>query len=59
MKTINDEIGFIEKQLLKKGYRLTRKGRSWAENFEAIVFLGGLLLIFGIVGSIETGRWFG
>ena len=59
MKTINDEIGFIEKRLLRKGYRLTPKGRSWAENLEAIVFLGGLLLIFGIVGSIETGRWFG
>jgi len=59
MKTINDEIGFIEKRLLRKGYRLTPKGRSWAENLEAMVFLGGLLLIFGIVGSIETGRWFG
>jgi hypothetical protein len=58
MKTINDEIGFLEKQLLKKGYRLTPKGRSWAENLEALVFLGGILLIFGIVGSIETGRWF-
>jgi hypothetical protein len=59
MKTINEEIGYIESRLLKKGVRLTPRGRSWAENFEASVFLGGILLIFGIVGSIETGRWFG
>jgi hypothetical protein len=58
MKTINEEIGYIESRLLKNGIRLTPKGRSWAENLEAMVFLGGLLLIFGIVGSIETGRWF-
>jgi hypothetical protein len=58
MKTINNEISFIEGQLLKRGIRLSPKGRSWAENFEAIVILGGILLVFGIVGSIETGRWF-
>ena len=58
MKTINDEIGFIEGRLLKKGIRLSPKGRSWAENFEAMVFLGAILLAFGVVGSIETGRWF-
>ena len=58
MKTINDEIGYIEGRLLKKEIRLSPKGRSWAENLEAMIFLGGILLIFGIVGSIETGRWF-
>jgi hypothetical protein len=58
MKTINNEISFIEGRLLKRGIRLSPKGRSWAENFEAIVILGGILLVFGIVGSIETGRWF-
>jgi hypothetical protein len=58
MKTINDEIGYIEGRLLKKGIRLSSKGRSWAENFEAMIFLGGILLAFGVVGSIETGRWF-
>jgi hypothetical protein len=58
MKTIDEEIGYIEGRLLKKGIRLSPKGRSWAENLEASIFLGGLLLIFGIVGSIETGRWF-
>ena len=59
MKTINDDIGFIEGRLLKKGIRLSSKGRSWAENFEACVVLGGILVIFGVVGSLETGRWFG
>ena len=58
MKTINDEMSFIESRLLKKGIRLSSKGRNWAENLEAMIFLGGILLIFGIVGSIETGRWF-
>jgi hypothetical protein len=59
MKTINEDIGFIESRLLKKGIRLSSRGRSWAENFEACVFLGAILLAFGVVGSIETGRWFG
>ena len=58
MKTINDDISFIEGRLLKKGIRLSPKGRSWAENLEAMIFLGGILLLFGVVGSIETGRWF-
>jgi hypothetical protein len=58
MKTINEEVGYIETRLRKKGIRLTPKGRRWAENFEVSVFLAGILLIFGVVGSIETGRWF-
>ena len=49
----------IEEYLTKKGYRLTRKGRRWADNFEALLFLGFILLAFGVVGSIESGRWFG
>ena len=59
MKTINEEIGYIEGRLLKKGIRLSPKGRSWAENIEAFAFYGFLLLVFGIVGSIESGKWFG
>jgi hypothetical protein len=58
MKTINEEICFIESRLLKKGIRLTPKGRRWAENLEAFVFFGFLLLAFGVVGSIESGKWF-
>jgi hypothetical protein len=48
----------IEERLLKKNIRLTPKGRRWADNFEAILFYVVILLAFGIVGSIETGRWF-
>jgi hypothetical protein len=48
----------IEERLATKGIRLSDKGRRWAENFEGTVIAIGLLLIFGIVGSIETGRWF-
>jgi len=59
MKTINDEIGYIESRLLKKGIRLSPKGRNWADNFEVCVFLGVILLAFGVVGSVESGRWFG
>ena len=58
MKTINDEIGYIEGRLLKKGIRLSPKGRSWAENAEGIAFVLFILLAFGIVGSIESGKWF-
>jgi hypothetical protein len=48
----------IENYLLKRGVRLTAKGRRWADNAEALAFYLVLLLAFGIVGSIETGRWF-
>ncbi len=55
---MNEELGMIENHLLKKGIRLTPKGRKWADNAEGIGFALFLLLMFGIVGSIETGRWF-
>ena len=55
---MNEELGMIENHLLKKGIRLTPKGRKWADNIEGIGFALLLLLAFGIVGSIETGRWF-
>jgi hypothetical protein len=48
----------IEKRLAQKGIRLSAKGKRWAENFEGSVIALGILLVFGIVGSIETGRWF-
>jgi len=49
----------IENYLIKKGVRLTPKGKRWADNLEGIALAIGLLLIFGVVGSIESGRWFG
>jgi hypothetical protein len=48
----------IEERLAKKGIRLSAKGRRWADNFEGTVIVLGILLVFGIAGSIETGRWF-
>jgi hypothetical protein len=48
----------IEEKLAEKGIRLSAKGRRWADNFEGSVIALGILLVFGIVGSIETGRWF-
>ena len=57
---MRDDMGMIEQWLLdKKRVRLTAKGRKWALNFEATVIMLGILLAFGIVGSIESGRWFG
>ena len=49
----------IEERLAKKGIRLTAKGRRWADNLEGALFALGILVVFGIVGSIESGRWFG
>lgn len=48
----------IEEYLTKRGIRLTKRGRRWADNTEAILFYVVILVAFGIVGSIETGRWF-
>jgi hypothetical protein len=55
---VNQELGMIENYLLKKGVRLTPKGRKWADNAEGIAFALFILLAFGIVGSIESGKWF-
>ncbi len=48
----------IEKRLARKGIRLSAKGRRWADNFEGAVIALAIVGVFGIVGSIETGRWF-
>lgn len=48
----------IEERLLKRGIKLTPKGRRWLENAEVVWFYTILLLAFGVAGSIETGRWF-
>ena len=58
MKELDFETSFIERRLLVKGIRLSPKGRRWAENAEGIAFVLFILLAFGIVGSIETGKWF-
>jgi len=48
----------IENRLAKKGIYLSAKGRRWADNFEGAVVALAIVAVFGIVGSIETGRWF-
>jgi hypothetical protein len=55
---MNQDMGVIENHLHKKGVKLTAKGRRWAENTEAILFYAVIILAFGIVGSIESGKWF-
>lgn len=45
--------------LNRRDIRLTPKGERWANTAETIVLLAGILLAFGVVGSIESGRWFG
>jgi hypothetical protein len=54
-----NETSYTESYFAKRNVKLTAKGRKWAENAEGIAFALFLLLIFGIVGSIETGKWFG
>ena len=49
----------IEERLSQRGIRLSAKGRRWADNFEGAVIMLGILLVFGAVGSIESGKWFG
>ena len=53
-----NETSYTESFLAKRNIKLTAKGRAWAENAEGIAFVILILLAFGIVGSIETGRWF-
>jgi hypothetical protein len=53
-----NETSYIERVCLRKGIRLSAKGKRWAENAEGIAFVLFILLAFGIVGSIETGKWF-
>jgi hypothetical protein len=52
-----EERIMIEKRLAKRGIRLSPKGRRWADNFEGAVIALAIVGVFGIVGSIETGRW--
>ena len=53
-----NETSYTESYLAKRNIKLAAKGRAWAENAEGIAFVIFILLAFGIVGSIETGRWF-
>jgi hypothetical protein len=52
-----NETSYIEQVCLKKGIRLSIKGKRWAENAEGTAFVLFILLAFVVVGTIETGRW--
>ena len=54
-----NETSYIERVCSRRGVRLSAKGRKWAENAEGIAFVFFILLAFGVVGSIESGEWFG
>ena len=52
-----NETSYIERVCLRKGIRLSAKGKRWAENVEGTAFVLFILLAFVVVGTIETGRW--
>lgn len=54
-----DDTSYIERLCSRKGIRLSAKGKRWAENAEGIAFALFLLFAFAVVGSIESGKWFG
>ncbi len=44
---------------LAKHRRVTRRGQTVSDTIDALGFYLVIFLAFGIVGSIESGRWFG
>jgi hypothetical protein len=48
----------LQEHFEKKGIRLSAKGIRWCENLEVYFIYSVILLAFGVVGSIESGRWF-
>ena len=48
----------LAKLLLRDGGRLTERGERVSDTIDAILLLILFLAVFGIAGSIESGRWF-
>ena len=48
----------LAKYLSRHG-RVTERGHKVSEWLDALVLFALIFLAFGIVGSIESGRWFG
>jgi len=44
---------------LSKHGRVTRRGQTVSDTIDALGFYLVIFLAFGIVGSIESGRWLG
>ena len=48
----------LAKLLSRDGGRVTARGHHVSDLIDVIVFYVGFLLVFGVVGAIEAGRWF-
>jgi hypothetical protein len=48
----------LAKYLSKKGGRVTDRGHKVSEWLDALGVFLLIFAVFGIVGSIESGRWF-
>jgi hypothetical protein len=48
----------LAKLLLRDGGRLTERGERVSDAIDTVLLLGLFLTVFGIAGSIESGRWF-
>lgn len=48
-----DEIGLVERWLLKKDIRLNAKGKRWADNIEGTLFMLTIIASILFVGFIE------
>jgi len=48
----------LAKLLTRDGGRLTHRGQRISDAIDTVLLLGLFLMVFGIVGAIEVGRWF-
>jgi len=49
----------LAKYLSKNGGRVTERGYKVSEWLDAFGVFALIFLVFGVVGSIESGKWFG
>jgi hypothetical protein len=49
----------LAKYLEKQGGRVTARGYKVSDALDTIGLLFMFLAVFGVVGSIESGKWFG
>lgn len=48
----------LAKLLTRDGGRLTQRGQRVSDLVDTFLFLAFFLIVSGIAGSIEAGRWF-
>ena len=49
----------LAKYLAKQGGRVTARGYKVSEALDTLGLMFMFLVAFGVVGSIESGKWFG